>query len=461
MYYLTESMAFPLPLAPTLHNDGNYIISLNNLVRWLDEQAQELGVEVYPGFSASEVLYGAGGEVTGIATADMGINKDGSQKDTYTPGMELRGKQTLFAEGCRGSLSEQVMKNFELRKDCDPQTYGLGLKEIWEVPEEQCTPGLVQHTIGWPVKNNETWQGTFMYHEAPNRILIGMVVGLDYPNPTTSPYHEFQQFKHHPLIAKQLKDGTCLSYGARALNEGGFQAIPKLTFPGGALLGCSAGFLNVPKIKGSHSAMYSGMMAADAVIEHHLQEGEASELAGAELVAYTAKMEKSWVYEELKAVRNVHPSFKFAGQWGFMLYSGLDLFVLRGNAPWTFHNTKQDHEKTKPYDAAKHIEYPKPDGKLSFDILTNLSRSGTAHEDQPAHLRLKPDTEATQARSLSEFGGPEQHFCPAKVYEYIDDKLVINAQNCLHCKTCDIKTPGNYINWTVPEGGGGPNYAGM
>lgn len=464
MFYLTEKGSYPLPIPSTLHNDGNYIISLSNLCRWLNEQAEELGVEVYPGFSASEVLYGEEGEVRGIATSDMGVGKDGQAKDTFTRGMELRGKQTLFAEGARGSLSQLVMENFNLRADCDPQTYGLGIKEVWEVPEAQCKPGHVQHTIGWPVKDIHTWEGTFLYHVAPNKILLGMVVGLDYPNPTLSPYQEFQQWKTHPLITKTLKGGKCISYGARALNEGGFQAVPKLTFPGGALIGCAAGFLNVPKIKGSHTAMKTGMLAGEAVFEHIQGETGVEALVGADLVDFEAKVKKSWVWEELETVRNIHPSFKYAGLPGFALYSGLDLFLLKGNCPWTFYNSKQDHEKTKPIADCTPITYPKPDGVISFDLLTNLQRSGTYHDDdQPPHLKIKPGMEGKPTQlSMPKFGGPEQFFCPAKVYEYNDkNELIINAQNCLHCKTCDIKTPDNYIQWTVPEGTGGPNYESM
>lgn len=469
LFFFTEKGAVPLPTPPSLNNHGNYIISLGELCVWLAEQAEELGVEIYPGFAASEVLFDdATGHVRGVATQDMGVGKDGKPKDTFERGIELVGKQTLFGEGVRGSLSEQVMKKFGLREECDVQTYGLGLKEVWEVEEGRFEEGLVQHSIGWPVKDLQTWQGTFLYHMKPNKVLVGMVVGLDYENPHINPYMEFQQFKHHPKVAQFLKGGKCISYGARALNEGGLQAIPKLTFPGGALIGCSAGFLNVPKIKGSHTAMKSGMVAADAVYEHFKTE-EVEPVAGKEVKEYEQNLKDSWVYEELNEVRNVHPSMKYGGLLGFMAWSALDAFILKGRVPWTWHNNTADCDKTKKASLCKEIEYPKPDGVLSFDILTNLQRSGTYHDDdQPSHLQIKPHMKAVPSDvSHAEYGAPETRFCPAKVYEYVQKEgeekpsLVINAQNCLHCKTCDIKTPKNYITWTVPEGGGGPAYESM
>lgn len=467
LYYFTENDAIPLPTPPSLHNHGNYIISLGNLCVWLKEQAEELGVEIYPGFAANEVLYNEQGQVKGVATQDMGIGKDGVEKDTFERGIELLGKQTLFAEGVRGSLSQKIMKRFKLREECDVQTYGLGLKEVWEIPEENFEEGLVQHSIGWPVKDWKTWQGTFLYHMKDNKVLIGMVVGLDYENPYINPYQEFQQFKHHPYVSKFLEGGKCVSYGARAINEGGIQAIPKLTFPGGALIGCSAGFLNVPKIKGSHTAMKSGMVAADAVYDRFSEDEEG--LEGYECTEYEANLKNSWVYEELHQVRNIHPSMKFGGLPFFAAWSGLDSFVLKGRVPWTWRNGTEDWAKTKPAKFFKPIDYPKPDGVLSFDLLTNLQRSGTYHEDdQPAHLKIRPHLkEVPEKESYDTYAGPETRFCPAKVYEYVakeenePPKLVINAQNCLHCKTCDIKAPRNYIDWTVPEGGGGPAYDGM
>eukprot|EP00924_Labyrinthula_sp_SR-Ha-C_P012760 maker-scaffold_78-snap-gene-0.1-mRNA-1 protein AED:0.01 eAED:0.01 QI:143/1/1/1/1/1/2/42/603 len=446
---------FAIP--PMLHNEGNYIISLSQFVRWLGEQAEDMGVEIYPGFPASEVIFDEDeNKVLGVVTKDMGIGKDGQAKDTYTRGMELRGRQTIFSEGARGSCSEDLMKRFNLRDEKVPQSYGIGLKEVWEIPEENLKPGLIQHTLGWPL-GNSVYGGTFLYHMKPNYILFGLVVGLDYKNPYLNPYKEFQRLKHHPAISEHLKDGQCISYGARAINEGGFQAIPKLSFPGGVLAGCSAGFLNVPKIKGTHTAMKSGIVAAEAIAEHLANENEAPEVA-----SYQTKMEESWVWEELKKVRNFAPSFKWGNLAG-VAYSGVAAHVLRGHEPWTFTKTTQrDADKTaeKNSSYAKEIEYPKPDGVLSFDILENLQRSGTNHDhDQPAHLVIKPELQNIPENvSLQKYAGPEQRFCPAKVYEYVEDKLVINAQNCVHCKTCDIKMTDEYIRWTVPEGGGGPAY---
>lgn len=466
--FLTESSSISLPhflLPPTLHNEGNYIISLSKLVRWLGGKAEELGVEIYPGFPAGEVLYDeASGGVVGIATSDMGIGKDGQPKDTFMRGMELRAKQTLFAEGARGSCSESVIANFDLRKDCEMQSYGLGIKEVWEVPEENHKAGSIQHTFGWPLDMN-TYGGSFLYHMKPNLILIGFVVGLDYQNPYLSPYEEFQRFKHHPKIASVLEGGECIAYGARVINEGGYQAIPKLTFPGGALIGCSAGFLNVPKIKGTHTAMKSGIVAAEAAFHSVTAEEASDEIV--ELVEYEDELKASWVYKELKSVRNYAPAFK----WGLLpgvIYSGLSGWVLRGMEPWTLskHGKARDCDSTKPAAGAKEIQYPKPDGKLSFDILSNLQRSGTNHEhDQPSHLQIKPElAHVPNEISIVEYAGPEQRFCPAKVYEYQPNEktnameLVINAQNCVHCKCCSIKMKDEYINWTVPEGGGGPAY---
>ncbi|RYG50226.1 electron transfer flavoprotein-ubiquinone oxidoreductase [archaeon] len=386
--------------------------------------------------------------------------------------MEILGKQTLFAEGVRGSCSEDLMARFNLREGKDPQTYGLGIKEVWRIPAEKCRPGYIQHTFGWPLPT-DVYGGSFLYHMEPDLVLVGFAVGLDYANPYLSPYQEFQQWKHHPLVRAHLEGGECIQYGARCINEGGFQSVPKLTFPGGALLGCSAGFLNVPKIKGTHTAMKSGMVAADAIYQALTSETPmnvvrpakkpegADEKAGLEVVGYQKDMENSWVWEELKSVRNYHPSFK-AGLLPGIMYSGLSAFVLRGKEPWTFRNHKKDCEKTKPAAECTPITYPKPDGKLSFDLLTNLARSGTNHEgDQPAHLRIKPGKEHVPTDvSYKIYAGPEGRFCPARVYEYPEGengKLVINAQNCVHCKCCSIKTPEEYIKWTVPEaGGGGP-----
>ncbi len=467
-FFLTEGSAIPCPVPPSLHNDGNYIISLGKLSQWLAEQAEELGVEIYPGFAASELLYNEDGSVVGVATKDSGIGKDGKAKGTFARGIELRGKQTLLAEGVRGSLSEEAIEKFDLRRDCDPQTYGLGVKEVWEIDEEKHQPGLVMHTVGWPTAS-DTYAGSFLYHMEPNLVLCGYVVGLDYPNPYTSPYQEFQRWKHHPKISEQLEGGRCISYGARCINEGGFQSIPKLSFPGGALIGCSAGFVNIARIKGSHCAIKSGLEAGNAVAEVLTVQQDNDTPEGMVLDNYEKAMQESWVYKELYEVRNIHPAFKF-GLPFFMLYSAFETFLLKGRGWWTFRNSTTDAEKTKKAAEVEQIEYPKPDGKLSFDLLTNLQRSGTYHEDdQPSHLVVKEHLEGVPVEvSYNEYGGgPETRFCPAKVYEYVTDddgsnpRLQINAQNCLHCKTCAIKTPKEYIQWTVPEGGGGPAYSGM
>jgi len=488
---LGEKSSFTVPsailgLIKQIDNHGNHIISLSQLCRWLGQKAEELEIEIYPGFSASEVLYSEDGGVMGIATADMGINKDGTPKGTFARGMEIKGRQVLFAEGARGSCSEEVMAKFDLRVEADPQTYGLGVKEIWEIPEEKCQPGLVMHTYGWPLQksfNDKVYGGAFLYHMAPDKVLCGFVVGLDYENPYLSPYNTFQTWKHHPEVAKHLEGGECISYGARVLNEGGFYSIPKLTFPGGALVGCSAGFLNAFKIKGTHTAMKSGMIAAESVFTLLTDEGapqtvydhvwiEGSEepaINGSaptvECTEYQEGIDDSWITTELKEVRNFHGGFKRGALLGF-LNAGLISLITKGKESWAFRNTKKDSEKTKPASECEEIVYPKPDGVLSFDLLTNLTRSGTNHEDQPSHLRVKPELADTpHGESFPMFAGPEQRFCPAKVYEYTDGseangvpQLVINSQNCVHCKCCSIKMPKEYINWTVPEGGGGPQY---
>jgi flavin-dependent dehydrogenase/ferredoxin-like protein FixX len=590
-FVLSETNSLELPhflLPPQLNNDGNYIISLSALVRWLGAQAEELGVEIYPGFAASEVLYDSNGAVRGVATRDMGIAKDGSEKDTFTRGIELIARQTLFAEGCRGSCSEEVMEKFSLRgsaadKKVNVQTYGLGVKEVWQVPEEKFKKGYIQHTLGWPLQSSpfskvfggtflyhmepnlvligmvvgldyenpylnpykefQRWKhhpavsthleggecisygaralneggfhsipkhtlgwplqsspfskvfgGTFLYHMEPNLVLIGMVVGLDYENPYLNPYKEFQRWKHHPAVSTHLEGGECISYGARALNEGGFHSIPKLTFPGGALLGCSAGFLNSVKIKGSHTAMKSGMLAAEALYPLLTAGGEVVTCAagGAEVFdadevnsalknsieasAYEKAVYDSWIVDELKVVRNTHSSFGSPlGTLGGMAYTAFSCFITKGAEPWTFANNTPDSAKTQRAKKFTEIHYPKADGILSFDLLTNLQRSGTSHDhDQPAHLRVKEHlADVPSDVSITEYAGPEQRFCPAGVYEYTEEitdpespgcgkrHLVINAQNCVHCKCCSIKTPHEYIKWTVPEGGGGPAYTVM
>lgn len=453
--FLTERGSWRLPTPPMLHNTGNYICSLGQVVRWLGREAEAAGVDVFPGSPVSEVLYApGGGHVVGVATADAGVGKDGVAKGSFSRGMAILGRQTLFAEGARGSCSQELMAKFSLRAGADPQTYGLGLKEVWRLPPGRTKPGLVQHTLGWPLQRS-VYGGSFLYHLAPDLVLAGFVVGLDYKNPYVNPYAEFQRWKHHPAVAKHLEGGECVQYGARVINEGGLQAVPKLAFPGGALVGCAAGFVNVPKIKGTHTAMKSAMVAADAVFD--ALAGGAGE--GAEVARYEADLRASWVWEELRAVRNYHPSFS-RGLLGGMLYSGLSAYVLKGREPWTFRNSRTDADATQPAAGHAPIDYPKPDGKLSFDLLTNLARSGTSHEaDQPAHLRIKPGMEGAPARSYEKWAAPESRFCPAGVYEYPEPgKLQINAQNCVHCKTCDIKTPENYVKWTVPEaGGGGPS----
>ena len=455
--YLTQSKAFRLPTPPQMHNKGNYIVSLGNVCRWLGEQAEALGVEVYPGFAAAEVLYHEDGSVKGVATGDMGITKSGEHGPNYQPGMELHARQTIFAEGCRGSLTKTLFEKFGLRGDCDPQTFGIGIKELWEVAPEKHAPGTIIHSIGWPL-DGATYGGSFLYHLEGNQVSVGFVIGLDYENPYLSPYHEFQRFKHHPAIRPTLEGGRRIGYGARALNEGGYQSIPKLTFPGGLLVGDTAGFMDVPKIKGTHTAMKSGMTAAEAVFD-----ALAASDAPREVSAYGERLKKTWVWRDLRKARNIRPAFN-RGRWFGLVYSALDTYLFRGRAPWTFHN-HSDHDRLKPAAQCTPIEYPKPDGEISFDRLTSVSFSNTNHEeDQPVHLVLA-DQAVPVELNLARFDAPEQRYCPAGVYEIIEEgggpRLQINAQNCVHCKTCDIKDPTQNINWTVPEGGGGPAYSGM
>ncbi|CAD7964749.1 unnamed protein product [Amoebophrya sp. A25] len=495
-FLLNEKRSIKLPnflLPKEQQNHGNYVISLGNLCRWLGEQAEELGVEIFPGFAGEKLIYeeesteavdGSTPRVIGVQLKDVGIAKDGTQKDSFELGMQLMGKQVILAEGCRGSLTLDCIDKFNLAEESCPQHYGFGIKEVWEVdPEtnEHFSPGFISHSVGWPL-DQSTYGGSFMYHMKPNLIHIGFVVGLDYKNPHLSPYQELQRFKHHPRISKYLEGGTCVSYGARCINEGGLQSIPKLTFPGGVLAGCGPGFLNVPKIKGSHTALKTGALAGEHVANFLAAnaEGEEGEAAAAEkttsdlattgevqVTSYQKAVENSWVYDELKVVRNCQPSFKY-GLFGGLIYSAIALHVTRGREPWTCRWTKKDHEYTEPAEKHTKIEYPKPDGKLSFDILDNLIRSGVKHDhDQPAHLKVKESHSSVPLDvSLKEYDGPEQRFCPAKVYEYVpgengEKRLQINAQNCVHCKCCSIKTPMEYIRWTVPEGGGGPQYSGM
>jgi electron-transferring-flavoprotein dehydrogenase len=453
--YLTRRRAVPLPTPPQMHNRGNYIISLGNLCRWLAEQAEGLGVEIYPGFAAAEVLYDEDGRVRGVATGDMGIGRDGKPTERYTPGVELIARETLFAEGCRGSLTKRLVERFHLRDGCDPQTYAIGVKELWEVAAERHRPGLVIHTVGWPL-DRATYGGSFLYHLEDRQVAVGFVIGLDYRNPHLSPFEEFQRFKTHPAIRPTFEDGRRIAYGARALNEGGFQSIPRLDFPGGALVGCAAGFVNVPKIKGSHTAMKSGMVAAEAVF---------ARLGGDTRASVRGALERSWVWDELYRARNIRPSFRL-GLWGGLAYSAFDTYVLRGRAPWTFHH-HPDHQTLMRADIAPPIEYPRPDGKITFDRLSSVFISNTNHEeDQPAHLKLR-DPEKAIAINYRLYDSPEQRYCPAGVYEIVEadsaagPRLQINAQNCVHCKTCDIKDPEQNIDWVVPEGGGGPNYPNM
>ena len=447
-----------------MSNHGNYIGSLGDVVRWLGEQAEALGVEVYPGFAASEILYNEKGAVYGVATGDMGVGRDGEPKDSFTPGMELHGKYVLFAEGARGSLSKQLIRHFALDKDCDPQKFGIGMKELWEIDPEKHQPGLVQHSFGWPL-DGKTGGGSFLYHYGENLVAVGFVAHLNYKNPYLSPYDEFQRFKTHPAIAETFEGGKRIAYGARAITEGGWQSLPKLTFRGGALLGCAAGMVNVPRIKGSHNAILSGIAAADAVAAA-IRDGR----SGDEIEDYETEVRTGKIGWDLRLVRNVKPLWtKFGTYLGIML-GGLDMWanqIIYGTGfGFTMKHGKTDAAATEKASQHKPIDYPKPDGKLTFDRLTNVSFSATNHEeDQPVHLTLKDPAVPIQV-NLPEYAEPAQRYCPAQVYEVVegDDgkpKFQINAQNCVHCKTCDIKDPSQNINWVCPEGGGGPNYTGM
>ena len=455
-FYLSTHKSFRLPTPPPMKNHGNYIISLGAFCRWLGTKAEELGVEIYPGFAASEILIDTDNKVYGIATGDMGLDVDGNPTDTYEPGVELHSKFTLFGEGCRGSLAKILMETYNLEENSDPQTYAVGIKELWEISSDQHKPGQITHTIGWPLDQN-TYGGSFVYHLENNQVAIGFVVGLDYQNPFLSPFDEFQRFKTHPLIRPTLEDGKRISYGARALVEGGYQSLPKLTFPGGALIGDSAGFLNVPKIKGTHTAMKSGMLAAESLIN------TLGEEPVQELFSYRESIEKSWLWKELKSVRNIRPSFKL-GLWGGLAYSAIDSYIFRGKAPWTFHH-EYDHNQLKFAAKAQKIDYPKPDGVITFDKLSSVFLSNTNHQEgQPIHLVIK-DADIPLKVNFEKYDGPEARFCPAGVYEYVKEsgttRLQINASNCVHCKTCDIKDPSQNITWTSPQGGDGPNYPNM
>jgi len=456
-YLLPGGSALSVPEPSQMHNKGkNYIVSLSQFVRWLGEKAEELEVEVYPGFSVSELLI-EDDKVVGIATQDQGLDKSGQPKDTFERGMEFRAPITLLAEGCHGSLSKQMIKKYDLRANSDPQTYGIGLKEVWEVTPENFEKGKVAHTMGFPL-SADVYGGGFQYHFGDNLVSLGLVVGLDYANPYISPYEEFQKMKTHPYYESVLKGGKCIAYGARALNEGGYQSIPQLNFPGGGLIGCSAGFVNVPKIKGTHTAMKSGMIAAELAFSGQFDQ-------------YDQAVRDSWVGKELFEVRNVRPSFNTPLKaLGGLAYSGLDTMILKGRTPWTFHTKHTDAEATQPADKFKPINYPKHDNEITFDLLTNVSRTGTYHDDnEMCHLRVPDqDTSEHAEKAWPTYRGIEQRFCPAGVYEYLPEsetapgsnipKFKINSQNCIHCKTCDIKVPTQDINWTTPEGGDGPKY---
>ena len=460
--FLTESKAYKTPnfmLPKCFENHGNYVISLGNVVRWLGQQAEALGVEIFPGFTGAEVLYNDDGSVKGVATGNMGVKRDGEPGPDFQLGMELHGKYTLFAEGARGHLGKQLMAKYDLNKGKDPQSYGIGIKELWEIDPAKHQPGLVIHTTGWPL-DTKTYGGSFLYHLENNQVVVGYVVGLDYENPYLSPYEEFQRYKTHPEIRGFFEGAKRISYGARAITAGGLQSLPKLVFPGGALIGCDAGFLNMSRIKGSHAAIKSGMLAAEAVVAA-LGAGRAAD----ELAAYPTAFEQSWLHEELHVARNVKPWLK-KGLYLGSLMTGIDQIVFRGKAPWTLHHSTPDHACLRPASEFTPINYPKPDGKLTFDRLSSVFISNTNHaEDQPIHLTLKDDSVPVQV-NLAKYAGPESRYCPAGVYEFVktdegQDRLQINAQNCVHCKTCDIKDPTQNIVWVTPEGGGGPNYPNM
>lgn len=455
--FLTQKSSFKLPTPPQMHNSDNYIISLANLCRWLAQQAESMGVEIYPGFAVATCLFNEEGDVCGVETVPMGLDHDGHKTDQYEEGVQLMAKHVMLGEGCRGSLTKELFERFDLKAD-QPQTYGIGLKEIWEIDPEKHHEGHVSHTIGWPL-DAKTYGGSFLYHMENNQVAYGFVVGLDYENPHLNPYQEFQRFKHHPKIQPLFEGGRRVAYGARALNEGGWQSIPKLTFPGGSLIGCAAGFLNVPKIKGAHTAMKSGMIAAEVAFETLIDK------SASQIGIYDQKLKESWVGKELHKVRNIRPGFK----WGLgigLINAAFETYITRGASPWTLGHHK-DNESLKLAANSPKIDYPKPDGKISFDRLSNVFYSSTNHaENQPCHLILKDPSVAINL-NLAKYDAPETRYCPAGVYEIITDEskgtqsLKINSQNCVHCKTCDIKDPTQNINWVTPQGGGGPNYPNM
>ena len=460
--FLTDGGAWAPPhglLPECFHNDGCHVVSLANVVRWLGQQAEALGVEIFAGFAAAEILYDGAGAVKGVATGNLGVGKDGEPTANFQPGVELHGRYTLFAEGARGHLGRQLLARYDLMAGRDPQTWGTGIKEVWEIDPARHKQGLVIHTAGWPL-DHATYGGGWMYHFEDNLVSIGLVVGLGYTNPYLEPFQEFQRWKTHPQIRAFLEGGKRVAYGARAINASGLQSLPKLVFPGGALIGCDAGFLNAPRIKGSHAAIKSGMLAAGAVVEAVAADRRADELA-----AYPQAFEQSWLHDELHRARNFKPYLDKGLKTGALLF-GIDQKIFGGKAPWTLHRGKADHEKLRPAAECTPIDYPKPDGMLTFDKLSSVYLSNTNHEEnQPAHLTLK-DAAVPVRENLARFAGPEARYCPAGVYEYVrneagEDRLQINFQNCVHCKTCDIKDPMQNIVWVVPEGGGGPNYTNM
>jgi electron-transferring-flavoprotein dehydrogenase len=455
-FALSRKKSLSLPILPAMKNEGNYIIRLSLFCRWLSEEATKLGVHLFPGFAATQILYNENGQVIGVQTGDMGLDKNKQPTTRFSAGLNIYAKQTVFAEGCRGYLSQQLMDRFNLRAECSPQTYGIGLKEVWRVDPSQHQKGRVWHTVGWPL-DHKTYGGSFIYHLDDHQVAVGFVIGLDYQNPYLNPFQEFQRFKLHPKIRRLFEGGECLHYGARALNEGGLQSIPKLIFPGGVLIGDAAGFLNVPKIKGIHNAMHSGIMAAEAILE---SAGISPEKP---LINYARKMEQSSVYQELYLARNIRPSFRF-GLWAGLFYSAFDQFIFKGKLPWTF-KQKTDHLSLIPAQKAKKIVYPKPDKKITFDLLSQVFLTHTQHrEDEPCHLVLK-DPQVAISINYKIYDSPETRYCPSRVYEIVDKlgapHLQINSPNCIHCKTCDIKDPTQNITWEPPEGGEGPDFTGM
>ena len=460
--FLSEGGSTRVPnwmLPDCFQNHGNYILSLGNLVRWLGQQAESLGVEIYPGFAAAEILFTEDGAVRGVATGNMGVGRDGQPTDAFQPGMELHAKYTFFAEGARGHLGKQLIAHFRLDEGRDPQSYGIGLKELWEIEPSKFRSGLVMHTAGWPLAS-DTYGGSFLYHFDDNKVAVGYVVGLNYSNPWLSPFEEFQRYKTHPDVRAFLEGGRRIAYGARAITAGGLNSLPRFVFPGGCLVGCDAGFLNASRIKGSHAAMKTGMLAAEAAFEA-LGAGRSHD----ELKSYVDAFNESWLHDELYRARNFKPAMS-KGLWLGTALVGIDQVLFRGRAPFTLHNRKADHAYLKPAAECQPIAYPKPDGKLSFDRLSSVFIASTNHEEnQPSHLTLK-DASVPVSVNLTRFAGPESRYCPAGVYEFVksdegEDRLQINAQNCVHCKTCDIKDPTQNIVWVTPEGGGGPNYTGM